>query len=103
MDHKRDLPDIPRLPQNINDRRRASSLLRRLTGRAGAPGKYQTIACEAACNVEETGKVSGRDVQSRDGYHDPYDRDGHRDDDVPATLVDPVAVVRHGESDQGAD
>ena len=91
------------MSQNINNRRRASSLLRRLTGRASAPSKYQTVACEAACDVQETGKVPRRDVQRRDADHESYDCDGHREDDVPAALVDPVAVVRQGECDQGAD
>lgn len=97
------LPDIARLSQNIDNRRRASSLLRRLTCSAGAPGKYQTVARETARDIQEAGEVPGRDVQSRDGDDESYNRDGHRYDDVPAAFVDPIAVVRHCERDQGAN
>lgn len=104
MSHLRGLlPNVSRLPQNINNRCRTSPLLRRLTRRASTPCKYQTVAREAACDIQETGEVSGGDIQRRNGNDESYDRDSHGDDDVPATFIDPVAVVRHGESDQGAD
>jgi len=91
------------MSQNINDRCCASSLLRRLACGASAPRKYKTVAREASCDVQEAGEVPGGDVQRRYGDDEPYDRDGHRSDDVPASFVDPVTVIRHGERDQGAD
>jgi hypothetical protein len=74
---RKDLPDIPRLSQNIDNRRRASPLLGRLTRRASTPCKYQTIAREAACDVQEAGEVPGWDVQRCNGNDESYDRDGH--------------------------
>jgi hypothetical protein len=96
-------PDIARLSQDVDNCRGASSLLRRLTGSAGTPREHQTIAREAACGVQGAGEVPRRYVQSCNCDDKPDDRHGHRNDDVPATLVNPVAVVHHGESDQGAD
>jgi hypothetical protein len=97
------LPYIARLSQDVDDSRCASSFLRRLTGRACSPCEYKTVTSEAACNVQEAGEVSSGNVEGRDRNDEACDRYAHRYDDMPATLAEPIAVVRHGECDESTN
>jgi hypothetical protein len=97
------LPYVARLSQDVDDSRRASSFLRRLAGRACSPREYKTVTSEAACDVQEAGEVSSGNVEDRNRNDESCDCHAHRYDDMPATLAESIAVVRHGESDESAD